>query len=1337
MKPKTLTALLLTFLLLAFGAVALADNEVSIPAPDCRVPSALRAGEDLQVTEVDWLDESECAALGFGVREQQYHVDLYQIVDEVNEYVTSQSFSLNEFGETSFYTYADGYEAGSYFLRIKRAVISDNIDWYYSDPVDYPFTVTGVRPAAPNVEILTDNVLLGQRYEVRISAPGMEDFSVQYYDRDGYPSMGGSSSGITDGAVVYSLSPYEDDMSESWFNFRAKVDGCWSEWTGKMLFTWTVLGTLEAPDLTIADHLAGQPVTAALLNDYPAEAGLNWELYRVLDAENEEWVSSRYIDVDDLDDPSHLSIAPGGLDAGSYHLSIRSYANGYFDNKRADYTFTVTGSRPAAPAIAVNPDIAYFYTDNWFSVTAEGMTKYEISSCYEDGSFWYSSTYQVHDSSSEVKYREWSSNDEYRYYRVRVLVGGIWSDWTDLITLRWQSRGVLANPDLELPDFRAGEPVVLTVKSDLSDTNVYLRCTIDHLLGDDEEQICSNSVSRYNLDGRKQVTLVTYGLEAGIYRLTAYADGYGYTRSETVEYEFFVTGQRPAAPQTAVLVNNALQSQANQVRVSATGLQYYAVEYQDHGSDWWDPDSSAGSRKATNGEAVYTRARRYDDSLSLRFRGMVDGCWSEYTDPVTLTWTTRGPAAAPNLTLPANLRAGEPLVLTFAGSDTLAADEYLTVSWSDGEEGAEFGFNASDLQDGRLVVEQFGLDSGSYSVSAVREKTDYDESQSFTATFTVTGQRPAVPATSLSATSVYYGEAVILTVQAAGLESVLLDSGSWNEANYLASGGRAVIKWKPIWQTDIYCRAQFDGCWTQSFSAGHVDVKTGGDMQLSNIVPDLDNRTITVGQPFTFPVEVDPRTETFTVGIVLYEEENGEYHYLSEVEYEMIVDVNDGQVTLPAKEFTVPGVYCLNFSAYADDYSSVSTGGFYVPAVDSAPSAVTATITLHPGEGALAYRDLPLTISAPGASLVALKVVSREEENDSWYYNHTFRNDIPVSGGVAEYTIDDYLMDQGFYTFTARACVNGHWSDWGEPQTLSVTLPDEPPEPLSDFDILEAPTQVVSGEPFTVSWSASEGAQKYEVYYSIGGSGAISGTVFVPATQTSATLTIDKVPGQVQYSYEGYLNVYAIAEGQDCKSAGDHWGFELIDSEKPTVTASKTTLLPHESVTMTVAGLRANQLKVRINGVDKGYVPFATVNQSGDISLDFNQEGAYLVQVAVRHNITAYQYGIWSSWSNPVTLTVSDNLAGATLTLPESTQVIEQEAFMATDVACVIINDGCHTIENHAFADCPKLVRITIPASVTTINGDPFEGCTNLVIVTPENSAADIFAKAHGYTSVR
>ena len=74
---------------------------------------------------------------------------------------------------------------------------------------------------------------------------------------------------------------------------------------------------------------------------------------------------------------------------------------------------------------------------------------------------------------------------------------------------------------------------------------------------------------------------------------------------------------------------------------------------------------------------------------------------------------------------------------------------------------------------------------------------------------------------------------------------------------------------------------------------------------------------------------------------------------------------------------------------------------------------------------------------------------------------------------------------------------------------------------------------------------------------------------------------------------------------------------------------------------------------------------------------------------------------------------------------------------MATDVACVIINDGCHTIENHAFADCPKLVRITIPASVTTINGDPFEGCTNLVIVTPENSAADIFAKAHGYTSVR
>jgi hypothetical protein len=83
------------------------------------------------------------------------------------------------------------------------------------------------------------------------------------------------------------------------------------------------------------------------------------------------------------------------------------------------------------------------------------------------------------------------------------------------------------------------------------------------------------------------------------------------------------------------------------------------------------------------------------------------------------------------------------------------------------------------------------------------------------------------------------------------------------------------------------------------------------------------------------------------------------------------------------------------------------------------------------------------------------------------------------------------------------------------------------------------------------------------------------------------------------------------------------------------------------------------------------------------------------------------------------------------LKLPAALKTIGKGAFASNRLLeCVIISDGCTRIGSRAFADCIALAAIEIPASVTEISLDAFEGCMEtLVIVTTEGSPAAIFAE--------
>lgn len=64
-----------------------------------------------------------------------------------------------------------------------------------------------------------------------------------------------------------------------------------------------------------------------------------------------------------------------------------------------------------------------------------------------------------------------------------------------------------------------------------------------------------------------------------------------------------------------------------------------------------------------------------------------------------------------------------------------------------------------------------------------------------------------------------------------------------------------------------------------------------------------------------------------------------------------------------------------------------------------------------------------------------------------------------------------------------------------------------------------------------------------------------------------------------------------------------------------------------------------------------------------------------------------------------------------TMFLPDGLTSIYEEAFSGTSCDAVIIPDGCSSIGKRAFADCKHLLYVYLPASVTSIASDAFEGC--------------------------
>ncbi len=85
------------------------------------------------------------------------------------------------------------------------------------------------------------------------------------------------------------------------------------------------------------------------------------------------------------------------------------------------------------------------------------------------------------------------------------------------------------------------------------------------------------------------------------------------------------------------------------------------------------------------------------------------------------------------------------------------------------------------------------------------------------------------------------------------------------------------------------------------------------------------------------------------------------------------------------------------------------------------------------------------------------------------------------------------------------------------------------------------------------------------------------------------------------------------------------------------------------------------------------------------------------------------------------------------LVLPSSLTAIEDEAFSGGAFSYVVLPEGAASIGRRAFADCPKLAYIYIPASVKSIDENAFDGVEDLTIFGAPDSDASEYASLHGF----
>lgn len=557
-------------------------SDHALAAPTLSLPSSLSAGRDLTVN------------VGTVSNAEYYNVSLY---NRAGNRLASIRLNSSEAGAVTF----DGYffSAGTYTIEATA------YNSYGSNTAEKTISVRSVtRPTAPAATADTDLGRLNVGYGFTIPTSGVEKAAVRYYRADNTNNVTYKTLTATGDSTRWSDS--KNTADQVWnYAFAVQKNGMWSPWSSTLQVTITNREQLAQTVITIPETIeAGQDVKLSF------SAVANADSYTVRLYKPDGSYTSYY-----SNKPNTDRLLNGyDLLPGTYRVMVEA-SGAEYDSSTTEKAFTVTGVRPAAPAVSV--DKKNVFTNDTYTFMIENGDSELIAYRYTSNSG--SSSSGTLNAPTDVTAWDVSSSSGNTYnYSFCTLKDGKWSAWSTAISVTVNKRPELPVPVLTLPDaIPAGQNLNVTFTEVTGASYYYV----------------------YLYDLRGQQITSRYVKTAGSTEFYGYLLPANYVRVEVVAYGD--NGGSSKADKTLKVTNTALPAAPTAVTsagssvaagdyftftISAPGADLIAVRYYRIGSPnsvyytTFKPDASWRTYRSDSGT-----------TWAYAFAAQVDGVWSAWS----------------------------------------------------------------------------------------------------------------------------------------------------------------------------------------------------------------------------------------------------------------------------------------------------------------------------------------------------------------------------------------------------------------------------------------------------------------------------------------------------------------------------------------------------------------------------------------------------------------------------------------------------------------------------------------------------------------------------------
>ena len=924
----------------------------------------------------------------------------------------------------------------------------------YSVPEDgftYEFTVSGEGVELPELSVdkteawLTDDTVM-----LTIHAEGCVSARIERMltTTEGQRHYGSETRSLDEDsyATFVQRTFYDDVNADATLVFKVSVskDGVWSPYA-RISLPLHPRPQLAAPQVNISGEslTAGQELTISFP---PVVNATRYET----EVRNDDGSNSRVYYWDQPAQPDTPFTLPGyALGRGRYRVRVTAYGDGY-RSATGEAAFAITGTRPAAPSVTADRDEIHLRERVTFTVAGEGIEAVRMWYGEDRGqgvnpTYTENSTQAVEPTDGAFTW-SWQAGSSMEgrtiTFQFATKQNGVWSNWREK---RYTVLGLpeLAQAEILCEDSYPGGADVSFTFAPVANAQRYEYEVYDP----NGDYIRGNTY-----DEPTTVSFNGYTLEPGTYRVTVDASADNYIAS-TAERTFTVTSKAPAP---SVTVDKAEPAYRDRVTftVACPGAEQLMARIS---NDRYVMDYSRIN--VFEDPTDWTVTANWTGARSYAFAALVDGRWTAWSDPITLTVEE-----TPSQQLP------QPLI---GAPATIQQGQDLSVS-VDANGASEFRIYAYDAQDEQVFSRYFYTGSEQITIPGYRLSAGtaklrveaYGQGSSSTAEKTVSvtsGTRPTPPALDALSRTETKDNDFSFNIPAEGAERIAVRyyrSGDSNDVSYndfKADGDPTV------WTTRCSTSGEV---WKYAFARKVNGVWSGWSAICTVQIAQREAlRPVVINAPETLAGGKD-------LSVSFTDPDNGG----RATGYEVRITKPDGNTVnywdaQPGKVYTLDGLdlaegdYTVRVTARASLYDNgVQTATVAVTGPRAAAPNVTrsGSETVHSGE------KFSFTIGNVGGERIAWR---------------KYRDDEIYSSGRLTVREDDTLWeisaDAGIWTYRFALLKDGAWSDWSEP--VKVTVEAWQAMDLAAPQVQPLPGQIADNADLTVTVTGPEEAQQFRV----------------------------------------------------------------------------------------------------------------------------------------------------------------------------------------------------------------------------------------------------------------